>query len=87
MSASDHPASRPALFEPHGSSGRSARPLFFLIPIAVGVALCLTLFFAGLGFLDTPWPSTAPVAQNAGASAGAAGNPAVGPEGANGSAG
>ena len=65
MSASEHPTSRPALSDPYGAPGRSGRPLLFLIPIAVAVALCLTLFGVGLRYLTAPIGSgTQSIAQN-----------------------
>ena len=50
-SASDHPTSHPALSPAYGVGGRSARPLLFLIPIAVALGFCGILFVAGLHFL------------------------------------
>lgn len=64
MSASEH-SPRPALSQTYGSGGRSARPLLFLIPIALALALCIALFVTGFGLLAAPIGSgTESVAQN-----------------------
>ncbi len=52
----EHPNAAPS--SGYGAPGRSNRPLLFLIPIGLGIALALGLFVMGLPYL-TSVPSSA----------------------------